>query len=128
MRHQLCPPFSRLHSPQETCSLTPRSSLSVLPSVAEFAERGKSQLLQGLLLLAKWVGRRLDTWKLLPVLHTPIPHPAVINPKICTRQDWLSDLRLLGDRESNYPITGKTDNQSQKQVSTWHTSEATPDP
>lgn len=73
-------------------------------------------------------GRRRETWKLLPVLRTPIPHPAVIKPKICTKEDWVSDLHLLGDSESQCTIIGKTGNQPREQQLTLHPSEASPDP
>lgn len=81
-RQQCCPPLSRLCSPQETCSLPPHSSLCVLSSVAEFAERGEEPTPARLTVAGKVGGRRQDMWKLLPVLHTPIP---LIKPKICTR-------------------------------------------
>lgn len=116
VRQQLCPPFSRLHSLQETCFLSPHSSLCVLSSVAEFAEKegGRADSCKAYC-CGKVDGRRQEAWKLLPVLHTPIRHPAVIKPKICPKQDWRSDLHLLGDSESQYSIIGKTGNQPREQ-------------
>lgn len=77
--------------------------LGTLSSVAEFVESGDELTPAGFSLDGKVGGRRQDIRKALPVLRTPIPHSAVMKPKICTRQDLLCDVHLLGDSESQYP-------------------------
>lgn len=113
MRQQLCPHFSGLQSPQETCSLPPQSRPCVLCSIAEFAEREEEPTLQGLVLLAKRKAGHIEI--ILSATHT------YSSPNNNKRQElykttWLSDPRLLGDRESPYPVVGSTGNQPWEQL------------
>lgn len=79
----------------------------------------KSQLLQGLVLLAKRKAGDIEIiWS---ATHT------YSSPNNNKRQElykttWLSDPRLLGDRESPYPVVGSTGNPPWEQLCTLCTS------
>lgn len=119
------PPFSRLHSSQEICSLPPHSSLCVLSSIAEFAESREEPTPARHTAAGKVGGRMQDTWKLSPVLHTPIPHPAAIKPRICTR---VSLWPVLVGGQWIQVSYHRQNQQSREELSTLSTSGASPDP
>ena len=72
-RQQLCPPFSRLLSPWGNFVFAPPGTSPALLSLLR--RKGEVPTAARLTVAGKVGGRRQDAWKLLPVLHTLIPHP-----------------------------------------------------
>lgn len=64
VRQQLCPHFSGLQSPQETCSMPLHCRPCVLCSIAKFAER-EEEPISTWISLGKEGGGRQDAEKLL---------------------------------------------------------------